>query len=95
MTKAGIINLVAEKCGFSARDVRLVVEEFIVEVKDCLKSGKHLEIRGFGTFRVRERKSRRARNPKTEESILIPARRVAVFKGSPRLDLLIEPDQPG
>ncbi len=47
MTKADIVELIAGKSGFQAREVKVVVEQFLEEVKNCLAENKHLEIRGF------------------------------------------------
>ena len=52
---------------------------------DLLVAGKHLEIRGFGTFKVKERKERMARNPRTGEAVPVPSRKVPVFKVSKML----------
>ena len=47
------------------KDVKIVVDLFLEDVKECLVEGNHLEIRGFGTFKVKNHKARKARNPKT------------------------------
>jgi len=65
MTKADIVELVAEKTGLTMKDVKIVVDLFLEDVKECLVEGNHLEIRGFGTFKVKNHKARKARNPKT------------------------------
>ena len=90
MTKADITELIAEKTGHNARDIKMVVEQFIEEVKNCLVEGNHLEIRGFGTFRVRNHKARKARNPKTGEEVTVPARKKAVFKVSRELNKMLK-----
>ena len=86
MTKADIVELIAERTGFTVKDTRLVVERFLEEVKKCLAEGNHLEIRGFGTFKVKNNKARKARNPKTNEEVQVPARKKAVFKVSRELN---------
>ena len=86
MTKADIVELIAEKTGFTAKDVKVVVEEFLDEIKDCLREDSHLEIRGFGTFKVKNHKARKARNPKTNEEVQVPAKKKAVFKVSRELN---------
>jgi integration host factor subunit beta len=78
MTKADLVEQVAEDCA-------LVVDGFLNAVKRALVQGEHIEIRGFGTFKVRERKSRMARNPRTGEGVRVPARAVPVFKPSKQL----------
>ena len=82
MTKADIVELVAEKTGLTMKDVKIVVELFLEEVKNCLVEGNHLEIRGFGTFKVKNHKARKARNPKTGQEVMVPARKKAAFKVS-------------
>ena len=90
MTKADIAELIAENAGFTIKDVKIVVEQFLEEVKNCLMDGKHLEIRGFGTFKVINQKARKARNPKTGEEVAVPARKKAVFKVSPELNKMLK-----
>ena len=86
MTKADIIELIAEKHGLTAKDVRIMVENLLEEIKNALEEGKHLEIRGFGTFKVINHPARRARNPKTNVELTVPARKKAVFKVSRELN---------
>ena len=90
MTKAEITELIAEKTGHTARDTKMVVEQFLEEVKNCLVENKHLEIRGFGTFRVKNHKARKARNPKTGQEVVVPARRKAAFKVSRELNKMLK-----
>ena len=89
MTKADIVEIIAEKTGFTAKDVKLMVEQFLDEVKNCLVEDKHLEIRGFGTFKVKNHKARKARNPKTNEEVYVPAKKKAVFKVSREFNNLL------
>ena len=89
MTKADVFDLVAEKTGFTAKDVKLIVEKFLEEVKSCLAEGHHLEIRGFGTFKVKNHKARKARNPKTNEEVRVPAKKKAYFKVSRELNKIL------
>ncbi len=89
MTKADIVELIAEKTGFTVKDVKIVVEQCLTEIKDCLSEDNHLEIRGFGTFKVKNHKARKARNPKTNEEVMVPARKKAVFKVSRELNNIL------
>lgn len=84
MTKADLVEQVAEAIGpgVTKRDCALVVDGFLNAVKQALVSGRGIEIRGFGTFKVRDRKERMARNPRTGEPVLVPARSTPVFKPS-------------
>ncbi len=86
MTKADIVENIADNTGLTAKDVRIVVEQFLEEVKKCLAEGDHLEIRGFGTFKVKNLQARKARNPKTNEEVLVASRKKAVFKVSRELN---------
>lgn len=62
------------------RDAEAVVAEIIQSMIDALQEGNEIEIRGFGSFRLRSRRARRGRNPKTGESVDVPAKRVVYFK---------------
>jgi integration host factor alpha subunit len=85
MTKADLVDEIAERTGLTKKDVAETVDQFLEAVSRSLINGKHIEIRGFGTFRVRDRKPRMARNPRTGESVPVPARRIPVFKVSKEL----------
>jgi len=89
MTKADIVELIAEKSGNTVKDVKVVVEQFLEEVKNCLVEGNHLEIRGFGTFKVKNHKARKARNPKTGQEVHVPAMKKAAFKVSRELNKML------
>lgn len=84
MTKADLVEQVAEAIGpgVTKKDCALVVDGFLNAVRQALAQGKHIELRGFGTFKVQKRKSRMARNPRTGEEVRVPARHVPVFKPS-------------
>jgi len=62
------------------RDAEAIVAEIIQSMIDALQEGNEIEIRGFGSFRLRSRRARRGRNPKTGESVDVPAKRVVYFK---------------
>lgn len=89
MTKADLVDEISERTGLTKKDVADTVDEFLHAVIDALKNGHHIEIRGFGTFRVKERKPRTARNPRTGETVPVPARKVPVFKVSKELKELV------
>lgn len=82
MTKADLVRIVSAETGIIRKDVALSVDAFLEAVKDAMKEGKHIEIRGFGTFKLKIRKERIGRNPKTEEKVTVPARVVPTFKFS-------------
>ena len=82
MMKIDIIQDVYEKLGFSKKDSARIVESVFEIMKDCLGRGEKIKISGFGNFVVKEKKSRRGRNPQTGKEIEISARRVLTFKSS-------------
>jgi len=82
MTKADLVEKVAERTGLTRTDVSVVVDSFLDTVKKTLEGGHNIEIRGFGTFKIKLRKSRKARNPRTGEVVPVPDRKVPVFKPS-------------
>ena len=87
MTKADLVEQVAEAIGpgITKKDCALVVDGFLNAVKLALAEGENIEIRGFGTFKVRSRKSRMARNPRTGDPVEVPSRSVPIFKPSKHL----------
>ena len=82
MTKIDIIQDVYEKLGLSKNESARVVESVFDIIKDKLAKGEKIKISGFGNFVVKEKKSRRGRNPQTGDEIAISARRVLTFKSS-------------
>ncbi len=90
MTKADIVNQIADATGLTKTDTAAVVEGFLASVVTALRDGEHLEIRGFGTFKVVRRASRTGRNPKTGDVVKIPERPVPVFKPSRELRASVE-----
>jgi integration host factor beta subunit len=85
MTKADLVDEIAERTGLTKKDVAETVDEFLTAVSRALIAGKHIEIRGFGTFKVKDRKARIARNPRTGDAVRVPERKVPVFKVSKEL----------
>jgi integration host factor subunit alpha len=82
MTKADIVETVYEKVGFSRKESAELVDLVFDLMKETLEDGKKIKISGFGNFLVREKRSRKGRNPQTGEEIQISARRVLTFKPS-------------
>ena len=89
MTKADLVDQIADRTGLTKKDVADTVDSFLEAVSQALQHGQHIEIRGFGTFKVKDRKSRLARNPRTGESVPVPPRRVPVFKVSKDLKEMV------
>ena len=92
MTKADLVQLASEAIGpgVTKKDCAVVVDAFLNAIKDAMAEHKNIEIRGFGTFKVRERKSRLARNPRTGDPVEVPPRAVPVFKPSKELRAIVE-----
>ena len=85
MNKAELINVVAEKAGLSKKDTEKAVTALIDTITAELVAGEKVSLVGFGNFDVKTREARTGRNPKTKESIEIPASVVPVFKAGKAL----------
>ncbi len=83
MTKADIVNQIAETTGLTKVETKAVVEGVFDVIMDALATGKRIELRKFGVFSVKGRKSRLARNPRTGEPVPLDNRHVPIFKASP------------
>lgn len=94
MTKADIVDRIADATGLTKTDTALIVERFLATVAEALREDQHIEIRGFGTFKVVRRAPRTGRNPKSGETVSIPSRPVPVFKPSRDLRSLVENGPP-
>lgn len=90
MTKANLVARVAKETGLDREEVSKVVETIMDSIKEALREGDRIELRGFGTFLVKEKAPKLARNISKQESILIPARRVPAFKPSRKFIALFE-----
>jgi integration host factor subunit alpha len=82
LTKKDLVNLVYMQLGFSKQVSENLIEDFLATINENIKSEKKLKLSKFGTFTVREKKSRVGRNPKTKESKIISNRNVVLFKPS-------------
>ncbi|MBD0326148.1 MAG: integration host factor subunit beta [Pyrinomonadaceae bacterium] len=89
MTKAELVEDVARAAELTKKDAERLVEIVFESIIDTLNHGEKIELRGFGSFRVRERGARRGRNPKTGDPVNIPAKRVPYFKPGKELKELI------
>ncbi|MFK8136748.1 MAG: integration host factor subunit alpha [Bdellovibrionales bacterium] len=89
MTKADIIEKVYERIGFSKKEASELVELCFESLKDVLKRGDKVKISGFGNFFVKEKQSRKGRNPQTGQQIEISARRVLTFRPSQVLKAML------
>lgn len=82
MTKADIIQQIAEKTGVPKVDVLVTIEAFFKEVKGSLKSGEAVHVRGFGSFLLKRRAAKTARNIRANTSVQIPEHTIPAFKPS-------------
>lgn len=82
MTKSDIIDRIAAGTGLTKLETEAVIDGFLKTVVDALVHGESVELRGFGTFRVRERAPRVARNPRTGESVSLDTQHLPHFKVS-------------
>ncbi len=89
MTKADLGVEVAANSGLTKQEAELVVQIILDSIVEALNSGEKIELRGFGSFRHRERNPRQGRNPKTGEAVPVPAKRVSYFKPGKGLKELI------
>ncbi len=85
MNKADLVSKVAESTNQSKVVTRKILDNFLESVGDTLAAGNNIEIRGFGSFKVKKRKAQVARNPRTGEPVNIPSRFVPAFKPSRNL----------
>jgi integration host factor subunit beta len=92
MTKAELVEDVARAAQLTKKDAERLVEIVFESIIETLNQGEKIELRGFGSFRVRERGARRGRNPKTGDPVSIPAKRVPYFKPGKELKELINDD---
>src|ERR1700761_567095 len=94
MTKADLIDEVSRLAELTRKDSEVIVETIFDSVVRSLKAGDKIEIRGFGSFRTRQRKARTGRNPKTGDKVDVPAKRVPFFKTSKELRDSVNPKAP-
>ena len=81
MTRSVLVDKVSEKVeGLTRKQTEIVMETVFDSIKEALQRGEKIEIRGFGNFRLKTRRPRKARNPKTGESVDVPAKKVLHFK---------------
>ena len=89
MTKADLIDEVSRLAELTRKDSEVIVETIFDSVVRSLRAGDKIEIRGFGSFRTRQRNPRIGRNPKTGERVEVPAKKIPFFKPSKELKDLV------
>ena len=85
MNKSELCAAIAEKTGMTKKDAEKFTGAFVETVIESMKKGERIQVVGFGTFEVRERPARNARNPRTGETIAIEASKAPVFKAGKTL----------
>ncbi len=91
MTKADIVERISATTGLTKKDTAMVINRFFEVVTEALSQSNNIEIRGFGSFKVKTRRARKARNPRTGETVDVPERQVPTFKPSKELkDIIIK-----
>lgn len=85
MNKTELVASVAEKAGLTKKDSEKAVSALFSSIEEALVSGDKVQLVGFGTFEVRERKERKGQNPQTKQEIVIPATKVPAFKAGKNL----------
>ncbi len=90
LTRAAMVESLVNELGLSKADGRELVDIFIEELVASLAAGEQVKLSGFGNFDLRDKKERPGRNPKTGETIPIPARRVVTFRAGNKLRALVE-----
>lgn len=81
MTKSEMIEKIAQEYpSLSKKDIEIIVNGVFSSIKETLKNGGKVEIRGFGSFKVREKSAKIGRNPKTGEKVNVPPKKVPYFK---------------
>lgn len=89
VTKADLVDEVARAADLTKKDAERLVEIVFESIIETLNAGEKIELRGFGSFRVRERGARRGRNPKTGAPVEIAAKRIPYFKPGKELKEII------
>lgn len=94
MTKADLVEMIAQGTGLSKKDTGVVVDLILENISRALCEGDKVELRGFGSFKVKERRSRKARNPRTGDAVDVPSKLVPYFKASNELKALVDGTEP-
>jgi len=82
LTKADLVQKIYQMHDLTKNQASDTIETFLAIAKDCLESGDDLLVSGFGKFKVKEKNSRRGRNPQTGQELILDARKVVTFKPS-------------
>jgi len=89
MTKAELVEEVARVSDLTKKHSEVIVNTVFESIVEALQKDEKIELRGFGSFRIRQRRSRQGRNPKTGDKVDVPAKRIPYFKPGKELKELI------
>ena len=90
MTKAELVEKVSERINLTKKQTEVIVNTIFGSITNALSHGDKVELRGFGSFRVRHREAREGRNPKTGVSVSIPSKKVPFFKAGKELREMVD-----
>jgi integration host factor subunit beta len=90
LTRAALVDQVAEAAGLTKKGAEVIVVTVLDNIAEALRRGEKVELRGFGSFRLRQRGPRTGRNPKTGELVDVPSKSVPYFKPGKELKALLE-----
>ncbi len=93
MTKAALVEEVARVADLTKKHSEVIVDAVVQSIIDALHRGEKIELRGFGSFRLRRREPRKGRNPKTGDRVDVPSKRVPYFKPGKELKDLINSEE--
>ncbi len=89
-TKADLVDIVAKGTGITKLETEAIIEGFLRSIIDTLAENKSIEIRGFGSFKVKKRRARDARNPKSGAKVFVPEHYVPAFKFSKEFKEMVD-----
>ena len=90
MTKAELVERVADKISLTKKQTDTIINILFNNIIEALSQGDKVELRGFGSFRIRRRNPREGRNPKTGDAVHIPAKKVPFFKAGKELREMVD-----
>jgi integration host factor subunit beta len=93
MTKAELVELISNETGVSKKDTGVIVNLILENIGRALVGSDKVELRGFGSFKVKSRRSRQARNPRTGDAVAVPPKKVPYFKASNELKDRLNPEE--
>ena len=95
VTKAALVEEVSRAADLTKKHAEVIVDTVFRSIITALRRGEKIELRGFGSFRLRQREPRKGRNPKTGDRVDVPPKRIPYFKPGKELRELINRESPG